>query len=263
MGGAAATFAIVDAVALRPLPFPDADRIVRLRGHPQGDGASFSEPDYLDFAARLRTVSAIAAMRPLQLTLTGSGDAVRVDGAAVTPSLFPLLGIRPVLGRESDRPGRARRGDRRRCRSATRCGVRGSTATQAPSAAGSRWTAVPRQSSACCRRRRFPRPMSGVRSPRRRRRIGRTSGSTSWPGWRRRFTTESSRRRRIGCSCAFTRVPGVPRLECPRGIGARLAGRARAAADGVGPARRGGRAARAGVREHCGVVDRARGIAAD
>ena len=105
MGGAAATFAIVDAVALRPLPFPDADRIVRLREvTPQGDGASFSEPDYLDFAARLRMVSAIAAMRPLQLTLTGAGDAVRVDGAAVTPSLFPVLGIRPGTRPGADRP---------------------------------------------------------------------------------------------------------------------------------------------------------------
>ncbi|HEY2431067.1 MAG TPA: ABC transporter permease [Vicinamibacterales bacterium] len=100
IGGAAATFSVVDAVALRPLPFPDAARLVRLRElTPQGDPFQFSDPDYLDFAGRLRTLSAVAAMRPLQMTMTGAGDAMRVDAAAVTPSLFPLLDIQPVCGR--------------------------------------------------------------------------------------------------------------------------------------------------------------------
>jgi putative ABC transport system permease protein len=100
IGGSAATFSVVDAAALRPLPFPAADRLVRVRElTPQGDPFSFSERDYLDFVARTRTVASAAAMRPLQLTMTGTGDAMRVDAFAITPSLFPLLGIRPAFGR--------------------------------------------------------------------------------------------------------------------------------------------------------------------
>src|SRR3954451_2522838 len=71
IGGFAATFSVVDAVALRPLPFPDADRLVRLREVTlQGDPFPFSDPDYLDFSSRLRTFASTAAMQPLQLTLT-------------------------------------------------------------------------------------------------------------------------------------------------------------------------------------------------
>src|SRR4051794_18237514 len=74
IGGAAATFSVVGAIVGRPLPFPEAERIVRLREvTPQGGPFSFSEPDYLDFASRLRTVSLTAALRPRQLTMTGAG----------------------------------------------------------------------------------------------------------------------------------------------------------------------------------------------
>ena len=100
IGGSAATFSVVDAVALRPLPFPDADRLIRLRlVTPQGDPFSFSDPDFLDYAARLRGVSSVAALRPLQTTLTGAGDAVRLEGAAVSPSIFAMLGVQPLHGR--------------------------------------------------------------------------------------------------------------------------------------------------------------------
>src|SRR4051812_42347571 len=93
IGGAAATFSVVDAVALRPLPFPDAAHLVRLREvTPQGDPFSFSDPDYLDFSSRLRTVSSIAALRPVQVTMAGAGDPARFDAAAVTPSWFALFG---------------------------------------------------------------------------------------------------------------------------------------------------------------------------
>src|SRR4051812_28114468 len=80
VGGAAATFSVVDVVALRPLPFPDAGRLVRLRElTPQGEPFSFSDADYLDFSTHLRTLSATAALRSLQVTMTGAGDALRVE----------------------------------------------------------------------------------------------------------------------------------------------------------------------------------------
>src|SRR5688572_18347768 len=85
IGGAAATFSILDAAVLRPLPFPDPDRIVRLRAvTPRGDAFSVSIPDYQDYARRLRSVSALAAMKPLDVTLTGVGDPAQLQGAAVT-----------------------------------------------------------------------------------------------------------------------------------------------------------------------------------
>ena len=100
IGGAAATFSVLDAAVLRPLPFPDADRLVRLREvTPQGDPFSASEPEYLEYAARMRTLSSTAAMRPVAVTLTGAGEPARLDAAAVTSSIFPLLGIRAAQGR--------------------------------------------------------------------------------------------------------------------------------------------------------------------
>lgn len=110
IGAAAATFSVVDAAVLRPLPFPEPDRIVRVREvTPQGDPFSLSGPDYLAYASRLRALSSVAAMRPLQLTLTGAGPAARVESVAVTSTIFPLLGIRPEHGRlfsiEDERAG--------------------------------------------------------------------------------------------------------------------------------------------------------------
>lgn len=100
IGGVAAIFSVLDAAVLRPLPFPDPDRLVRLRAiTPQGEPFPVSVPDYQDYAARLRSVSAIAAMKPIELTLTGAGEPARLQGAAVTATLFPLLGVRPVHGR--------------------------------------------------------------------------------------------------------------------------------------------------------------------
>jgi len=111
IGGTTATFSVADA-ALRPLPFPQADRLVRLREiTPQGEPFTFSEPDYRDFFRASHALSAIAAIKPLRLTLAGAGDARAVEASAVTSSLFPMLGIRPEAGRifgvDDDRDGRA------------------------------------------------------------------------------------------------------------------------------------------------------------
>ena len=111
IGGTAATFSVVDATVLQPLPFPHADRLVRLRElTPQGDGFSFSEPDYRDYAHAFRSLSAVAGIKPLHLTLTGAGDSRSVDAAAVTSTIFPMLGVQPALGRvfgpDDERDGR-------------------------------------------------------------------------------------------------------------------------------------------------------------
>lgn len=98
--GTAATFSVVDAAILRPLPFADPSSLVRVREvTPEGQPFSVSEPDYLDLAERLHTISSMAAIKPLQATLTGAGDATRIEAAAVTPTLFPMLGVTPIDGR--------------------------------------------------------------------------------------------------------------------------------------------------------------------
>jgi predicted permease len=110
IGATTATFSIVDAAVLRALPFPDADSLVRLRGvAPHGEPFPLSEPEYLDYSRSLTSFSAIGAMKPVKLTLTGVGDPISLRGAAVSSSLFGVLGIRPELGRlftdADDRPG--------------------------------------------------------------------------------------------------------------------------------------------------------------
>jgi putative ABC transport system permease protein len=110
IGATAATFSIVDAAVLRPLPFPDSRALVRVRGvTPQGEPFTFSEPEFLDYSRSLHSLSAIAAMKPVKLTLTDVGDPVSLEGAAVSSTLFGVLGIRPELGSlftdADDRPG--------------------------------------------------------------------------------------------------------------------------------------------------------------
>lgn len=110
IGATTAIFSILDAVVLRPLPFPDPDRLVRLwETNPQTDSFSVSELNYLDWREENRSFTDMAAIRYASLSLVGDGEPVRLDGLAVTASYFSLLGARPILGRtflpEEDRPG--------------------------------------------------------------------------------------------------------------------------------------------------------------
>ena len=112
IGATTAIFSIVDAVVLRPLPYPEADRLVRLwETNPHSNDFSSSDPDYLDWVAENRTLAQMAAIRDTSLSLVGDGEPVRLNGAAVTASLFPLLGAKAALGRtfraDEDRPGGA------------------------------------------------------------------------------------------------------------------------------------------------------------
>lgn len=103
-------FGVVDAVIIQPLPFADPARLVHVRETtPRGDEFTASEPDYLDFAAQNRSLAALAAYKPVDLALTGAGEPLRLHGAAASASLFPLLGVRPAIGRgfraDEDAPG--------------------------------------------------------------------------------------------------------------------------------------------------------------
>jgi putative ABC transport system permease protein len=97
---------------LKPLPYPDPDRIVMLWEQPwKGETLGTVTPgNYVDWREQTRSFSDMAAMDPgPNLVLTGQGDAARLTGAAVSSNFFSLLGTRITLGRDflknEDRPG--------------------------------------------------------------------------------------------------------------------------------------------------------------
>src|SRR5215813_12705472 len=98
-----AAFAVIDGVLVRPLPFRDPDRLVWVWStHTDRDRAFFSIPDFVDIERRATTIDGIAGIAPWGVNLSSadpSRPAERLAGARVTPSTFPLLGVRAALGR--------------------------------------------------------------------------------------------------------------------------------------------------------------------
>lgn len=100
IGANTAMFSIVSATILEPLPYGDADRLVRVREvTPEGNNFSASEPNYLDFRDRSRSLEQLAAFKGRSASLTGNGDPVRIDGYAVTHDFFSVLGASAAVGR--------------------------------------------------------------------------------------------------------------------------------------------------------------------
>jgi putative ABC transport system permease protein len=99
-----AVFAVVDAVVVRPLPFAHARRLVAVWGvDPSRDTVKrpFSWPDIRDISRSVRTLDGVAAMSnaPDGLTLTGSGDPVRIPARIVSGNFFEVLGVGAAVGR--------------------------------------------------------------------------------------------------------------------------------------------------------------------
>jgi predicted permease len=102
IGANVAMFAIVQSVLLRPLPFPDADRIVWIGHHAPGMGMpdlASSTGTYAVYREHARSFSAVAAHRNAQRNVAGGPNPERIDVATVTPSIFNVLQVRPLLGR--------------------------------------------------------------------------------------------------------------------------------------------------------------------
>jgi predicted permease len=112
IGATTATFSILDHVLIRPLPFPEPERLVRLwqdqsfRGYREME---LSPPNYRDWKSRNRSFEAMGATMGFSANLVGRGEPRRLDGERATADLFPLLGVKPALGRafsaEDDRGG--------------------------------------------------------------------------------------------------------------------------------------------------------------
>ena len=96
-----AIFSIVYAVALKPLPFAEPSRLVSIRGgRSTAADPQLAYPDFVDLREQATTVEGMAGYATGPTTLTGSGDADLLDASFVTPDLFPVLGVKPLAGRE-------------------------------------------------------------------------------------------------------------------------------------------------------------------
>ncbi len=105
IGANAAIFSVVNAVVLRPLPYHEPDRLVvvwdNLVRHQLKDIVA-SALEYTEFRDRNRVFERMAAYDTQGFNITDIASPERVEGAVVTASLLPLLGVTPALGRVLD-----------------------------------------------------------------------------------------------------------------------------------------------------------------
>ena len=116
IGANTAIFSVVNAVLLRPLPFPDPDSLVavfetdRERGLQRG---SHSYPNFFDLRAQNTVFERVATYRDSNFIMTGRGEPVRLNGCVATADLLPMLGVAPMLGRtfnpDEDKPSQTGR----------------------------------------------------------------------------------------------------------------------------------------------------------
>jgi len=110
IGASTAIFSVVNGVLLRPLPYPNNGRLVRIEErHPGESAANFTYASYLDLEYESKSLESISAFRPWSFNLTGEGEPEQVSGALVSATFFSALGSKPFLGRtisaEDDQPG--------------------------------------------------------------------------------------------------------------------------------------------------------------
>ncbi len=103
LGATTAMYSVVSHILLRPLPYPEPDRIVRIwETFGNGGRGSVSRPNFEDWRAGSRTLRQLSAYMWSDLNFVGDGGAERLLAGRVTADLFPLLGARPVVGRTFD-----------------------------------------------------------------------------------------------------------------------------------------------------------------
>ena len=101
IGANSAMFALADATLVRPLPYPEPDRLVSLseifQGHP---GGSVNPLDFVDWSERTHSFTAIAAVTGAVSALVGDdGVSEQIPTQAVSARFFDVLGVRPIAGR--------------------------------------------------------------------------------------------------------------------------------------------------------------------
>lgn len=99
IGATTTTVSIVDHVLIRPLPFRDADRLVKIWQTTGGGGRLEPSPAHLRDWQQAQSFEAVAAYDGDTATVTGRGEPLLLDGAQVSGILLPMLGVRPLAGR--------------------------------------------------------------------------------------------------------------------------------------------------------------------
>jgi putative ABC transport system permease protein len=102
IGANTAIFSVINGVLLRPLPYPEADRIMHLRQPQTAAGvedSGFSFPEVGHFRAQSKTIDQFVEFGDWTFNVLGRGDAHRATGGLVTANFFPMLGAQPLIGR--------------------------------------------------------------------------------------------------------------------------------------------------------------------
>jgi putative ABC transport system permease protein len=99
IGAATAVFALIDAVLLKPLPYPDADRLVLVRQHNAENEWNTSVVDFQAVAEQNTSFESVAAMQSADVILTGGAQPQWVKARRVTADFFSVMGVAPTIGR--------------------------------------------------------------------------------------------------------------------------------------------------------------------
>jgi putative ABC transport system permease protein len=114
IGANTAIFTVVNAVLLRPLPYPNSDRLVMLwetnpRFQIGVDTLPVTPGDFMDWREQSSVFEYVSALGVGRFNLSGSGEPERISGASVSPNFFRLMSIEPKLGRafqdDEEKPG--------------------------------------------------------------------------------------------------------------------------------------------------------------
>jgi putative ABC transport system permease protein len=110
IGASIAIVTLIKSVMLRPLPFPDADRLVVLFATSPARGLfrdTTSFPDFLDWKGQSQGFTCMAAWRSDQFNLTDAGTPKQLVGLRASYEIFSVLGVSPALGRSFDQKEQA------------------------------------------------------------------------------------------------------------------------------------------------------------
>ncbi len=99
IGASTAIFSIVDAVLVRPLPYPEAEKLLSIKEvDAKGSQITFAEPNFLDVRARNQTLASTAQYNSQLVTVLGGSEPVRTRVAFVSGDFFKTIGVQPAIG---------------------------------------------------------------------------------------------------------------------------------------------------------------------
>src|ERR1044071_1559589 len=110
IGANTAIFSVINAVLIKPLPYPQPEQLVRVyEKSPQFEQMSVSYPNFIDWQRESHAFARMAVYRQQQFNITGGREPERVNGRLISADFFSTLGVHPLVGRdlrpEEDRPG--------------------------------------------------------------------------------------------------------------------------------------------------------------